>query len=139
MSSAIKFTSTALLTILLAAGCTTHRFGASMFGPVNFKAGGLPPLQSVTVAWDMTTDPTIMYANAYKGAASYNYNTINNVGLTNYYTWTNLVVGSTYFFNVTWVATNSLESQFATEVGLLVNTNFNTNQPTGFKILRVDP
>jgi hypothetical protein len=70
---------------------------------------------SVALAWDPSPDPVSEY-RVYRGTNSGTYNWTNSAGTNLTYTVTNLSYGVTYFFAVTAVGTNNLESDYSNEV-----------------------
>lgn len=95
-----------------------------------------PP--SVTLAWDVSPDPSVASYNVYYGVQSRTYtNTVSVVGRTNVTcTIPNLARGVTYFFAATCVSTNGLESDYSAEVSYRTLTvpqpppNFRINSST---------
>ncbi len=73
------------------------------------------PVASVTLAWDTSTNPTVVGYHLYWGAASRTYTNYVTVTGTNAVTIKPLVRGAPNFFAVTALA-NSLESDFSNEV-----------------------
>jgi len=74
---------------------------------------------SVTLAWDPSTDPIQNYVVHY-GGASGSYSATTNAGTSLTQTVQGLVEGQTYYFAVTGIGTNSLESDFSNEVSYSV-------------------
>jgi hypothetical protein len=73
------------------------------------------PAASVTLAWDASPDPIQRYVVHYgNGSAAYTATTNAGTALTQ--TVQGLLEGQTYFFAVTAIGTNSLESDFSNEV-----------------------
>lgn len=77
---------------------------------------------TVTLAWDITTDPTVGSYNVYMGGQSATYTNVVTAApqTVNSVTYSNLVRGVTYFWAATCVATNGLESTYSTEVSYTV-------------------
>ncbi len=74
---------------------------------------------SVSFGWNISTDPTVGGYNLYQGGSSGNYTNVVNIpgGSTATFTQsTGLVRGQTYFWAITAVATNGLESVYSNEV-----------------------
>jgi hypothetical protein len=86
--------------------------------------------QSVTLAWDPSTDPEVLGAIVYWGNASRNYPYHTNVGNVTRATVNGLQTGLTYYFAVT--ATNSagLESDYSNEVSTSIPTDLTNSFPT---------
>ena len=97
------------IVILTALGAPVHAFSAV-----------LPPGQSVTLAWDSSTDPSIAGCNLYYGVASGTYTNMVNAGTATSVTISGLVEGTTYFFAATWYDILGMESEFSTEVSYTV-------------------
>jgi hypothetical protein len=70
----------------------------------------------VTLAWDPSTDPTVVGYNVYYGAASQTYTNIIAVGPSTSCVVSNLSAGTTYYFAATSVSMAGLESSYSTEV-----------------------
>lgn len=71
---------------------------------------------SVTLAWDAPVGTNVIVGyNLYYGSATKNYTNIVSVGKTNQTTIT-LARGKTYFFAVTDIDTNGLESDYSSEI-----------------------
>lgn len=73
------------------------------------------PPSSVSLAWDLGTDPRIAGYKLYEGGASRAYTNLTDVGLTNYFTFTNFNRGDTLYFAVTAYDSIPLESDFSAE------------------------
>jgi len=86
--------------------------------------------QSVTLAWDPSTDPEVTGAIVYYGNASRNYPYHTNVGNVTRATVNGLQAGLTYYFAVT--ATNSygLESDYSNEVSTSIPSDLTNSFPT---------
>ena len=86
--------------------------------------------QSVTLAWDPSTDPEVTGAIVYYGNASRNYPYHTNVGNVTRATVNGLQAGLTYYFAVT--ATNSygLESDYSNEVSTSIPPDLTNSFPT---------
>src|SRR2546421_12233664 len=68
---------------------------------------------SVTFAWDASTDPSVVSYNLYYGTASGSYSTSVSAGSATSATLTALAQGTTYFFAATAVNSSGLESPFS--------------------------
>jgi hypothetical protein len=94
----------------------------------------LTPLASfatgtVTLAWDASAGTNIIANyNLYYGAASATYTNVVAAGTNLTVSVTNLVEGTTYYFAATAVDTAGLESDYSTEVSVLIAVKL-TNQP----------
>lgn len=71
--------------------------------------------QSITLAWDLESDPSVVGYNVYEGPSFGNYNTIFHAGLTNALPIA-LQFGQTYFFAATAIDAQGHESNFSTNV-----------------------
>jgi len=76
--------------------------------------------QTVTLAWDPSPDPGIASYRVHYGTASGVYGQTTNAGAATALTVSGLSEGATYFFAVTAVGTNQLESDFSNEVNYRV-------------------
>ncbi len=85
-------------------------------------------VSSVTLAWDASTDPTVVGYNIYYGTASRTYTNLVNVTMTNAVTISGLVPAVTYYFAATAYTGSGLESEFSTEAFYAVPA-LNSNQP----------
>ncbi len=79
---------------------------------------------NLTLAWDVSTDPTAAGYNVYFGCASRGYTNMVTVGNTNYATISNLVRGATYYFAATTYNIAGLESDFSVEVSYTPPQNY---------------
>ena len=112
------------LFLLLISGCATVIPRAPSPGttPVTqliFRPKSLGP--QVSLAWDLSSDPTVSGYRLYSGGASRSYTNTLDVGNTNLAT-VPVTLGSTYFFPATAYATNGLESDYSVEVSYTVPT-----------------
>jgi hypothetical protein len=73
-------------------------------------------LQSVTLAWDPSPDPSVTGYNVYYGAATHTYTNKINAGNATSVVVSNLVEGATYYFVVTAYNASGLESDPSNEV-----------------------
>jgi hypothetical protein len=79
-------------------------------------------VQSVTLAWNTSADPTVVGYNIYYGVVSRTYTNVVNVGNTTNVTISGLVEGATYYFAATAYNTLGLESNFSGEASYTVLT-----------------
>ena len=70
---------------------------------------------SATLAWQPSSDPTVMGYQLYYGAASHAYTGMVNVGPSTTATVSNLVTGTTYYFAVTAYNSSGAQSPFSNE------------------------
>jgi hypothetical protein len=78
---------------------------------------------SVTLAWNASTDPTVVGYNIYYGGASGNYTNTISAGNTTNLTVSGLVEGNTYYFAATAYNSSCIQSPFSNEVSYMVPTN----------------
>ena len=86
--------------------------------------------QSVTVAWDASTDPEVTGAIVYYGNASRNYPYHTNVGQVTRATVYGLQAGLTYYFAVTVTNSAGLESDYSNEVSTSIPNDLTNSFPT---------
>ena len=79
--------------------------------------------QSVTLAWNQSTDPTVAGYNLYYGGASGNYTNTLSAGNATNITVSGLVEGITYYFAATTYNSSGVQSPFSNEVSYSVPTN----------------
>lgn len=91
----------------------------------------------VTLAWDASTDPAVNAYSVYWGVGTRNYtNHVDVPGRTNTsVTISNILLGVTYYFAATCMATNGLESDFSVEVSYFVPSK--PNAPQNFRMTNV--
>ena len=77
-------------------------------------------VQSVTLAWDQSTDPNVAGYNVYYGVACHTYTNIIDVGKATNATISGLAEGTTYYFAATAYNTLGLESDYSNEAGCTV-------------------
>ena len=86
--------------------------------------------QNVTLAWNASTDPTVVGYNIYYGGASATYTNTLSAGNATNLTVSGLVGGNTYYFAATTYNSAGVQSPFSNEVFYSVPTNAATgNQP----------
>ena len=85
----------------------------------------LPALatQNVTLAWNASTDPTVVGYNIYYGGGSGNYTNMTSAGNATNLTVSGLVGGATYYFAATTYNSSGVQSPFSNEVFYSVPTN----------------
>jgi hypothetical protein len=98
-----------LLTIFVSALLKVPAFGTS----------GVP----LTLAWDPSTDPTVIGYRVYQGGASDSYTNVEDIGILTIVAVSNLLVGATYYFAVTSYDVTGLESAFSGEISFTVPTS----------------
>ena len=86
--------------------------------------------QSVTLAWDPSTDLEVTGAIVYYGNASRNYPYHTNVGNVTRATVNGLEAGLTYYFAVTATNSDGLESDYSNEVSTSIPSDLTNSFPT---------
>ena len=86
--------------------------------------------QSVTLAWDPSTDPEVTGAIVYYGHASRNYPYHTNLGNVTRATVNGLQAGLTYYFAVTATNSDGLESDYSNEVSTSIPSDLTNSFPT---------
>jgi len=82
-----------------------------------FAASPAPPAtDTITLAWDASTDPAVAGYYLYEGVASRTYTNKINAGAATSVTVSNLIPGVTYYFAVTDYSTNGMESAYSAEL-----------------------
>ncbi len=84
---------------------------------------------SVTLAWNASTDPTVVGYNLYYGGASLTYTNEISAGAATNVTVSGLVPGTTYYFAATTYNAANVESPLSVEVSYLVPQDVSGNQP----------
>ncbi|HEV2395207.1 MAG TPA: Ig-like domain-containing protein [Verrucomicrobiae bacterium] len=77
---------------------------------------GAPTANSVTLAWNPSSDPTLAGYRVYQGVASQTYTNVLSVGTATNATVSGLTGGVTYFFAVTAYDTDGLESPYSNQI-----------------------
>ena len=91
-------------------------FCAQLHNPGQTFGANAPLGQSVTLAWNANTDPTVTGCNVYYGGSSSNYTNMMNVGNVTNTTISGLVAGVTYYFAATTYDSAGDQSGYSTEV-----------------------
>lgn len=103
---------------------------AILIGLLSIFSGALEAAQSVTLAWNQHPEHAFLQEfRLYYGTNSRTYSWIQSAGTNYTSTVTNLGMGTTYYFAVTAVHTNTLESDFSNEVSYRVPGPFIGPQP----------
>ena len=98
-------------------------FFALLHNPAQAPGATIPPAQSVTLAWNPSSDPTVVGYKIYYGGASGNYTNTLSVGNATNITVSGLVPGDTYYFAATVYNSSGVQSPFSGEVAYTVATN----------------
>lgn len=85
---------------------------------------------NVTLAWDASTDPTVVGYNVYSGTASRSYTNTAQAQNSTSLTVSNLTPGVTYYFAATTYNIAGLESDYSTEASYTVPVTSGTQPPT---------
>jgi len=93
---------------------------ALLHDPVQALSATIPLGQSVTLAWNQSTDPTVTGYNLYYGGASGTYTNMINAGNATNMTFPGLVGGTTYYFAATTYNSSGIQSPFSGEVSYTV-------------------
>ena len=89
-------------------------------------------VQNVNLAWNQSTDPSIVGYNIYYGPGSGNYTNSVTVGNINTASVPGLIAGATYYFAATCYDTNGVESLYSHEISYTV-----PNAVTGPAVLSI--
>ena len=84
-----------------------------------FQAVAVSPV-ALTLAWDPSSDPSVVGYRLYDGMASLNYTNVVDVGSNLSVTISGLVAGATYYFAVTAYDSTGLESTFSGQISYVV-------------------
>jgi hypothetical protein len=95
-----------------------------------FSPGTSAAPSTVTLAWDASTDSTVMGYNVYYGVASQNYTNILDAGNGTLLPVPNLVPGTTYYFAATTYNAVGLESDFSVETSYTIPASTDNRPPT---------
>lgn len=105
---------TPLLSLLLLIGLLTPGARAQLVPATNAPT-------KISLAWDMSLDPSVVGYRIYYGGASRGYTNMVDVGNALGITLTNLVRGNTYYFAATDYDGSGLESDFSAEISYHFN------------------
>ncbi len=88
------------------------------------KTHALPttPIGSLSLAWDASSDPSVMGYRLYQGSQSQVYTSVTDVGSLTTATMSGLAPGLTYYFAVTAYDSSGFESAFSGEISYTVPT-----------------
>lgn len=89
---------------------------------VNCPALGPTASETLTLAWDLSSDPSVTGYRLYQGGQSQDYTNVVDVGNVDTTTITELMPGLTYYFAVTAYDSTGLESTFSGEISYTVPT-----------------
>jgi len=87
-----------------------------LLGALTAQATLSPPGTSITLAWDPSTDPSVVGYHLYYGVASGTYTNMIDTGTNTSVTVSNLVPGVTYYFAVTSYTAAGVESSYSPEI-----------------------
>ena len=90
-------------------------FFALLHSPDQTLSATVSPEQNVTLAWNPSSDPTVVGYNIYYGGASGNYTNTLSAGNATNMTISGLVEGATYYFAATTYNSSGVQSQFSNE------------------------
>ena len=104
---------------------------ALLYNPIQAFSATAPAGKSVTLTWNLNTDPNVVGNNVYYGVSSHNYTNAINAGNVTNTTISGLVAGVTYYFAATAYDSTGAQSGYSTEVTYSVPTAVQTNVPAG--------
>ena len=104
-----------------------------LIGLLLLPSPGLHAAQ-VTLAWDAETDPNVAGYKVYYGTASLDYQSTTDVKNSTTSTFSNLQIGTTYYFAVTAYSATGVESGYSAEVAYAPPTCQYTLSPTSQSI-----
>jgi hypothetical protein len=97
-----------------------------------------PPTFDVTLSWDGNSEPDIAGYKVYHGTASRAYTVTRDAGNVITYKITGLTYGQMYYFAVTALDTQGLESDYSNEVFTDGVTGFKPGAPGGLKNIEIE-
>ena|ERR1017187_1031548 len=106
---------------------------ALLHNPVQALSATLPPGQSITLAWNRSSDTNVAGYKIYAGVVSHTYTNMINAGNATNATIFGLIRGNTYYFAATAYNSLGMESGFSSEISYTVPTTLPAVQ------LRVTP
>jgi hypothetical protein len=116
-------------------------FVALLHNPIQALSANISPGQSVTLAWNQSTDPTVAGYNLYYGEAGGALTNEISAGTATSVTISGLTPGTTYYFAATTYTFSGVESGFSSEASYTVPTPPSEVQisvtPTGQSVLSV--
>jgi hypothetical protein len=83
-------------------------------------ASTTPAPVSITLAWDPSSDPTVVGYRLYEGVASLTYTSVIDTGAATSVTVSNLMPGVTYYFAVSDYTSDGMESPLSSELSYTV-------------------
>jgi len=97
-------------------------FCAQLHNPGQTFGATAPAGQSVTLVWNVNTDPNVTGCNVYYGVSSGNYTSVVNAGNVTNTTVSGLVAGVTYYFAATTYDAAGDQSGYSTEIAYTATT-----------------